>query len=386
MQRPAQSHPLGQWQNQGRTLSLLHPGLFLLHSSTRDPSESQRSRSKLDASLQIPGDETSSWEMGGILLSANSFQGSLAQGQMQRACGQWETCSCMSMLVPKGKNIPLVFSGRALKSAWNVIKKHSLKTSLSNLRPRTPLQGLHPQTHQLTTSSRPGDTLRSHIPYSPFPSSNSRKAPCQAPPRAHWLAGGECTKMERGQGWAETVQWGLHESKWKDVIPRGLWSSLLLWPPPQANQPHPARAPPPGSLLWYKRYNRTPLNFRPNWAVTIQCLPLPHSWGPWPHLEGLPCPKHRANVHQRQPQLLTFWWQTSPLPLCQAAFACSLPQQSKSARGLKKKKKKSFHSLSSLGSWVAVKAEVFYQKGPDPICPMIGRAEHCSSSSQGSTP
>ena len=61
-----------------------------------------------------------------------------------------------------------------------------MKTSLSNLPSRTPLQGLHPQTHQLTTSSRPGDTLRSHIPYSPFPSSNSRKAPCQATDMKAW--------------------------------------------------------------------------------------------------------------------------------------------------------------------------------------------------------
>lgn len=83
----------------------------------------------------------------------------------------------------------------------------------SNLPSRTPLQGLHPQTHQLTTSSRPGDTLRSHIPYSPFPSSDSRKAPCQATEMKAWslpsqssLAGGECTKMERRLGWAETVQ------------------------------------------------------------------------------------------------------------------------------------------------------------------------------------
>lgn len=54
-----------------------------------------------------------SWEMGGILLSATSFQDSLAQGQMQRACGQREACYCMLILVPKGKKIPLVFLGKS---------------------------------------------------------------------------------------------------------------------------------------------------------------------------------------------------------------------------------------------------------------------------------
>lgn len=59
------------------------------------------------------------------------------------------------------------------------------------------------------------------------------------------------------------------------------------------------------------------------------------------------------------------------LPGCLCLLPPTAIQGSKRLK--KKKKRKSFHSLSSLGSWVALKAEVLYQKGPDPICRMIGR-------------
>lgn len=50
-QRLALSLSFGQWQSQDRNPGLLHPGHFSLHSSTLSPSESRRSRSKLNASL-----------------------------------------------------------------------------------------------------------------------------------------------------------------------------------------------------------------------------------------------------------------------------------------------------------------------------------------------